>query len=62
MTREKYYRKYVRSNIRRNLAKHDDFYTSHKNLYSLIGKVIIFFSFDTASAKGFFLCPITVFL
>ena len=35
MEDEKYYRKYVRSNFRRNLAKHDDFYTSNKNIYRI---------------------------
>jgi len=35
MTDEQFYRKHVRSNFRRNLAKHDDFYTSHKNLYRI---------------------------
>lgn len=35
MNDEHYFRKYVRSNFRRNLAKHDDFYTSHKNLYRI---------------------------
>ena len=35
MIDELYLRKYARSNLRRNLAKHDDFYTSHKNLYRI---------------------------
>ena len=35
MEDEKYYRKYVRSNFRRNLAKHDELLFSHKNLYRI---------------------------
>jgi len=35
MEDEKYYRKYVRSNFRRNLAKHDKLLFSHKNLYRI---------------------------
>lgn len=32
---ENIYRKYARYNFRRNLIKHDDFYTYHKNLYRI---------------------------